>query len=61
MRPSRRWGLPVTWGSTPGGVRFRDPFAGEWHEVEAKHLRSENPKTDLRWMAHRAAGRGGRA
>lgn len=63
----RPWGLDVFWGSTPGSVRFRDVCSGEWVEVEGTYLRASNPKTDLRWMARRAAHRerrpekGGRA
>lgn len=56
----RRWGLEVFWGGTPGSVRFRCLDTGEWQEVEAMHLRSEHAKVDLRWMARRAAGKGGR-
>lgn len=53
MRPPR-WGLDVSWGVVLGAVRFRDPFTGEWHEVEGRWLPSPNEKTDLRWMRSRA-------
>jgi hypothetical protein len=48
-----RWGLEVRWGSVRGAVGFRDPVSGQWVEVEAQWLRSENPKTDLQWMRRR--------
>jgi hypothetical protein len=49
-----RWGLAVWWGSTRGAVAFRDPVSGERVEVEARWLRSTNPRTDLGWMLRRA-------
>jgi len=53
----KRWGLEVYWGSVTGAVAFRDPITKERIEVEGKWLRSDNPRTDLRWMLARAARR----
>lgn len=52
--PEPRWGLAVKWGREKGVVAFTDPFTGERIELETRHLASDNPMTDLRWMMRRA-------
>ena len=32
------WGVPVHWGRDKGWVQMQDPFTGEWHEFEGRHL-----------------------
>jgi hypothetical protein len=54
-----RWGLDVRWGTTRGAVAFRDPISKQWIEVDGRRVRSDNPKTDLRWMRRRIKREGG--